>query len=375
MIIAATSSPEGYEVRNEELAAKRALAVKSYIMWKFPYVNRDMIYTFSAGEDWEGLRRGVENDPYVPAQWQVLYLLDSHQSNDAKKAALRKIAGGRTWAYIAQFILPSLRGGVALSLYAKSQSQPTTEPPKEIEERTIVVEKIVRDTVWIERTPEPQTIKPAEPVKPAETAKPVEAVEPAKSVEAEVPAEFVRKSLFAVKTNLLFDIGTALNIEAEVPMGRRWSLAGEWMFPWWLWSREQIAFEGGIGTLELRSYLGRREGRQPLTGWFLGLHGGAGRYDLEWKKRGSQGKLWYGGMSGGYAHTVSKNGNLRMEYSLGLGYMHTAYTDYVPRKDDEGNWLLERRKEATRWWAGPTRAKVSLVWMVGYKSKKEGDAR
>jgi hypothetical protein len=369
MVITATSSPEGYEVRNEELASKRALAVKSYIMWKFPYVNRDMIYTFSAGEDWEGLRREVENDPYVPGQWEVLYLLDSYQSNNAKKTALRKIAGGRAYSYISHFILPSLRGGVALSLYAKTLPQPPAEPEKKIEERTIIVEKIVRDTVWVERTPTPQ------PVTPPQAAQPVETPRPVQSVEVAEPATFVRKPLFAFKTNLLFDIGTAVNIEMEIPLGRRWSLAGEWMFPWWLWSSDQIAFEGGVGTLELRSYLGRRKERQPLTGWFLGLHGGAGRYDIEWTKRGVQGKMWYGGLSAGYAHTVNRSGTLRMEYSLGLGYMKTDYTEYVPVMDNEDNWHLERQKEATRWWGGPTRLKISLVWLLDYKCKTRGGAQ
>ena len=44
---------------------------------------------------------------------------------------------------------------------------------------------------------------------------------------------FVRKPLLAVKSNLLFDLASALNVELEVPMGKRWSVAGEWMFPWW----------------------------------------------------------------------------------------------------------------------------------------------
>ncbi|MFR6633973.1 MAG: hypothetical protein ACLUQ6_02035 [Alistipes onderdonkii] len=35
---------------------------------------------------------------------------------------------------------------------------------------------------------------------------------------------FVRKPLLAVKSNLLFDLASALNVELEVPMmGKRWS--------------------------------------------------------------------------------------------------------------------------------------------------------
>jgi hypothetical protein len=358
IVITAGSSPEGSESLNEQLAARRALAVKSYIMWQFPYVDRDMIYTFSAGEDWDGLRKEIENDPYVPSQWEVLYLLDSHQSRDAKKAALKKIERGRAWAYISQFILPSLRGGAALSLYVKDEPQPVEKPQTETEivvkEKRVIVEKIVTDTVYVDRIVESQPVKPVEPVK------------------SMGPVEIVKKPLFAFKTNLLFDAGTAINFEMEIPMGRRWSIAGEWMFPWWLLNNDQIALQGGVGTLELRSYLGSRDTRRALTGWFLGLHGGWGYYDLEWKNEGYQGQLWYGGVSCGYAHSISKNGNWRMEYSLGLGYMQTPYATYIPKKDGEENWHLMRQKEATRLWLGPTRAKISLVWMLNRKTEKRG---
>ena len=37
----------------------------------------------------------------------------------------------------------------------------------------------------------------------------------------------------ALKTNLLYDAVTALNIEFEVPIGKQWSVAVENLFPWW----------------------------------------------------------------------------------------------------------------------------------------------
>jgi hypothetical protein len=200
-------------------------------------------------------------------------------------------------------------------------------------------------------------------------------VESAQPVEIEEPVERIKKPLFAIKTNLLFDLGTAVNIEAEVPIGRRWSVAGEWIFPWWLSKSSQIAVEVGVATLEVRHWLGKDDTRQPLTGWFVGVHGGWGYYDLEWKDKGRQGELWHAGLSGGYAHTINRSGNLRMEYSLGVGYMNSDYTGYVPQKDSNGDWHLMRRKEAKLDYFGPTRAKVSLVWMLNRNSNKRGGAQ
>jgi hypothetical protein len=348
-------------------------------MWQFPWVNRDIIYTFSTGEDWTGLRREVENDLNVPARNEVLSLLDSKKSTEQKKAGLRQIAGGRTYAYLARYILPGLRGGTTISLCEKpaSELQPVAEPAKEIVvvekptvvekivrdtvytepakevvvvEKVTVIEKIVRDTVYIDRTIGQQPVKIGEPVKFGQ----------------------VKKPLFALKTNLLMNLGTMINIEAEVPIGKRWSVAGEWVFPWWLFEKKQIALQAGLATLEVRNWLGNRNTLKPLTGWFLGAHGGWGYYDLEWKDKGYQGELWYGGLSGGYAHSISKNGNWRLEYSLGLGYMYSDYTKYVPQKDGNGGWHLIRQKVAERNYFGPTRAKVSLMWMLNRSDNKRG---
>jgi hypothetical protein len=283
-----------------------------------------------------------------------LALLDSSRSNDAKKAALKQIAGGSAYTYIEQHILPGLRVGTILFLSdAALESQPVVKPKKEyvVEEMPTVVEKFMTDTVYVDRIIE---LQPVESVKPVER---------------------VKKPLFAFKTNLLFDLGTAINVEAELPIGQRWSVAGEWIFPWWLIESEQKAMQVGIATLELRRWLGQRDTKQPLTGWFLGAHGSWGYYDLEWKDEGFQGELWYSGLSGGYAHTINRSGTLRMEYSLGLGYMHTDYTKYAPQKNSNGNWLLVRQKEAKRDYFGPTRAKVSLVWMLNRISKKKGGAQ
>jgi hypothetical protein len=342
--IIAASSPEGNTSTNDKLAAGRARAVKSYIMWKYPFMNRERIFTFSIGEDWTGLRKMVAEDWNVPYQREVLRVLDSGHSSNAMRSALKRIGGGTVYRYIADNLLPRLRGAAACMIYYKQKPEPTEE--------IVVVEKIVRDTVYIDRIVERQS-----------------------AVESTVPVERVKKPLFALKTNLLMDLGTAINIEAEVPIGRRWSVAGEWLFPWWLIENDQIALQTGVATLEVRSYLGNREGRQPLTGWFLGAHGGWGYYDLEWRDKGYQGELWYTGLSGGYAHTINRSGTLRMEYSLGVGYMNTGYTKYAPQKDGNGDWHLMRRKEANRDYIGPTRAKVSLVWMLNRNSKKKGGAQ
>ena len=103
----------------------------------------------------------------------------------------------------------------------------------------------------------------------------------------------------------------------------------------------------------------------------MGIYGGAGSYDVEWKTKGYQGEFIIPfGLTGGFAHKISKN--WRQEYSLGIGYMTNKYREYIPQKceyDDE--WHLIRQKSGKSTWIGPTRVKVSLVWMINQKYKKQ----
>ena len=341
IVITSGSSPDGNTAANERLAAARSLAMKSYLMWKYPYLDRDIIYTFSIGEDWSGLRDMVVEDPATPYRDEVLRVLDTSIGSDAKRAAIRNIGGGKAHRYIAFHMLPRLRGATAATLHFKEK-----------EVREIVVETHIVDTVVVE--------------KPIEIEKEV--------IVMQAP-ELEPHPLFALKTNLLFDAASAINVELEIPIGKRWSVAGEWVFPWWLYEKEQYAMEVGNGNLEVKYWFGDREGRKQLTGWFAGLYGGGGYYDLERKTRGWQGEFWHAGMGGGYAHTIGRSGNWRLEYTLGFGYMDTAYREYVPEMGEDNEWHLMRRGSGRRTWTGPTRAKVSLVWMINHGQRKKGGGR
>ncbi|MGL5785507.1 MAG: DUF3575 domain-containing protein, partial [Bacteroidales bacterium] len=181
----------------------------------------------------------------------------------------------------------------------------------------------------------------------------------------------------ALKTNLLFDLATALNVELEIPIAKRWSIAGEWIFPWWLWESKQYCFELLSGTMELKYWFPKHKQQlsNNLNGWFVGLYAGGGLYDLEWDKVGYQGEFYIAaGVSAGYAHKI--NPYLSMEYSLGLGYLSTDYRKYRAERDIEDEWHLYRESRGRYSFFGPTKLKVSLVWRpVFYKKIKKGGKR
>lgn len=306
--VTAASPPGGNTDDNERLAMLRAQATKNYLTRRYPHIAPDKIQTFSVGEEWSGLRRLVDEDEQTPRREEVLALLDN-LPDEVKRDSLGALAGGRVWRHIDSRLLPLLRGATAVTLHL---------------ENTLAERRI--DTIGV--------IGSAAAAMAGSGVQRVEilAARPAPPYLApRLPVE--RQPLFAVRTNLLFDAASALNLGVEVPLGSRWSVMAEAMFPWWMTVG---------GNLEARYWIGRKAFRRPLTGWFAGAYIGGGWYDFEWIASGYDGSYFHAGLSGGYAHPVSRNGRMRMEYSLGLGYLRAGGHNFF----------------------GPTRAGVSLVFML-----------
>lgn len=169
--------------------------------------------------------------------------------------------------------------------------------------------------------------------------------------------------MFALKTNLLFDLAMAPNIELELPLGRhnRWSLNAEWLFPWWLIDHDKYCLQILSGGLEGRYWLGNRTTRGALAGHFLGLYAGGGKYDLQWKTDGYQGEFYIAsGISYGYSAPIARR--LNLEFSIGIGLLRTNYEHYHAIDDYQ---TLLWQNDGNYTWFGPTKIKISLVWLLG----------
>jgi hypothetical protein len=331
IVVNAYSSPEGGSLNNSRLAAERAGAVKAYIVQNFPKVNSAKIVVRSHVSDWKDIKNLLENDRSVPNRDEALRILSSNLADAQMSAQLKALGGGATLRYITAHYAKSLRYATGVVFHLEGGTK--------VEHQT--------DTVYVQKVVE----KVVEKVNTIEVCR----------------DEWVKKPLFAVKTNLLFDMATVLNAEIEIPMGKRWSTAWEYHFPWWLLKNKQYAIESLGGNLEIRLWLGNRENRPQLTGWFLGVHGGGGYYDFEWdRKWGYQGEYWMAGLVAGYAHTINKSGSLRFEYELGAGYLQSRYRKYEPKFGLDSEWHLIRQHSGVEKWIGPTRAKISLVWMLNH---------
>ncbi len=212
----------------------------------------------------------------------------------------------------------------------------------------------------------------------AEVELPIE-IEPTVEIEDELftpQSSRDSKALFAIKTNLLFDAVSLINFEIEIPIRDRWSILAEYIFPWWVMENGKAdsrrnRIEMLNGNIEGRYWWGDRAEREILTGWFTGAYVGIGMYDFEYHAKGYQGEAFVSvGLSGGYVHRIERTKSLRMEYSLGVGYLSTDYKHYHAEFCANEQWHAIEQHSGRYSWFGPTRAKVSLVWLINSREER-----
>lgn len=335
--IISSTSVEGPESFNNQLSNDRYISFLKYLKNNNINIWDYSVNIISTGANWNLFENKIKKSNSI-YKTDIIKILDNNETNLIRLEDLKNLSNGKAFSYLEEEIFPKMR---FININIDYDS-------------TIVVPKIA----------ELEGLELVE-VEESFTEHPLETI------------EYIANPLLAVKTNLLFDVMTALNVELEVPIKKHWSIVGEWMFPWWKHDRNKPNIKPSrleilCGTLEGRYWFGNREDRRVLTGWFAGVYGGAGLYDTQWKAKGYQGDFFMVGLSGGYAHKLcKKTKNLSLEYSLGIGYFRSHYSKYEEYYFlDE--WHPNCKNQGRYNWIGPTRAKISLVWLLNYKTKKGG---
>lgn len=345
------ASPEGSTALNKTLSEQRAGWFGRYINERFP--GRDIPVLSSApGIDWEGLILLTESDPGVPFRAEALDILRHTPEwitqggvvTDGRKRRLALLGGGRTWRYMEGRFFPELRSSMLKLCYECVCPEEQADTAATV--RTGQMEAARTDTPVVRRTDTVRLVMPA--------------------------TRGRRPFYMAVKTNLLYDALVIPNLGLEFSLGRGWSVAGNWMYTWFKNDRRHRYHRIYGGDLEVRRQFGTKEGNSPLTGHHAGLYGQILTYDLEWGGKGYLGDRWsYGaGISYGYSAPIGRR--LNLDFTLGVGYLGGEYYEYVPQ---DGLYLWRATKK--RHWFGPTKAEISLVWLIGHGNTngKKGGGR
>lgn len=181
------------------------------------------------------------------------------------------------------------------------------------------------------------------------------------SAKRDVMQEVRKKPWYVgVKTNMLYDALLVPNGGLEIYLGKNWSIDAYWMYAWWKSDRVHNYWRTYGGDVELRKWLGSAARSKPLTGHHIGAYAQIVTYDFELGGRGYLADRWSyaAGVSYGYSLPVAKR--LNIDFSMGLGYMGGEYKEYLPQ---DGHYVWQSTKR--RHWIGPTKAEISLVWLIG----------
>ena len=147
-----------------------------------------------------------------------------------------------------------------------------------------------------------------------------------------------------------------------------WSVLLDYTFPWWVNRANDMAWQILKLDVGARKYFRKKSNKDVLTGFFVGLDLGAGYYDIEPKHKGWQGEFQTAGVEGGYAWTIGKKKNWRMQAFAAVGWMGTHYRYYVGNDTDT---RLMYKYSGRFNWIGPTKVGVSFQYIIHTKKKQE----
>ena len=264
---------------------------------------------------------------------------------DSRKKQLMDLHRGNSWRYMEKHFFPLLRRSLVEVQYVSLLPAAGTEQvPEPDAEQTDTVEM-----------PQPLTPVPASKTE-AEDSRMI-------SEPQQQPPFYM-----AVKTNLLYDALLVPNAGVEFYLGKGFSASGSWMYAWWKKNRRHRYWRIYGGELAIRKYFCRPEGGSPLSGHHLGVYGQILTYDFETGGRGYMGgkpggTLWEkmnytAGLEYGYSLPVARR--LNIDFVIGLGYWGGTYYEYLPM-DNHYVWQATKQRH----WFGPTKAEISLVWLLG----------
>jgi len=373
--IIAQSSPDGGLARNEWLTEHRSKAIMDYMDSAFPEL-KEKISLNTVTESWENLAMYVAQDPNLTEanRNKILNIIDSPTLSVAtKKARLKNNLGrqgklGGIYDYLLKYYYPVIRN---TGIYILHNVEPATAfnmPP--------LVPYVEIDSLIL-----PDTIGPA-PERP----------EPPVVAEPDSTPPERKRPVLAVKTNIPYygffhkDLGWApiYNVEAEwyPTENGRWTILGEYEFPWHTAKDNHECFQILNLQLEARRYFKKASNH---SGHYLSAYAGANLFDIcfdGYAGHGYQGEGIGGGLGYGYVIPLGRKKNPDTRWKLELfvkgGIYITLYDPYDAGNPFSGKYYYEWYDAPTLFmkrnmifrWLGPTGAGVTLSYDLIRKKVK-----
>lgn len=343
LLILSTASPDGGYEFNKRLARNRAASTEKMLLEMFPEFKDAHIKVEYLEEDWDGLLQVLRAHPEFPQREEMLEVINDDKDLQSKEVRLRALKQG--WRYLVNNYIHALRNS---SITLSVRMTATNADDEYVRERP-KIEPLARAS--FDYTPVFEA--------------------PATGIDlTRLPVGVTfRKTVIAARSNLIVP---GLNIGVEIPIGNRWSIGIDYMYPWAVSAKNTWCGEMLGWFLDGKYWFtGKNNTWSPtskLKGHAVGLYAGVGYYDYQKNTNGAQGEYLDLGIDYTYALPVADD-KLRLEFNIGLGYIYTLYRPYYPSSDFEDLIKEPGVKYRTTNFIGPTRAGVSLVYPITVPTK------
>ena len=335
VVIVSQSSPEGVYEHNMRLSQRRAATMRKALTERHPDL-ADRLHVHPDGESWERLRNYVVNDTKMKQSTieQVLRVIDSDVNIGTKKWRMQQLP---IYRYLLQTYYPRIRNSVFCIIYY--------DVPAEV----VQIDEVLNfEADGMEEMLSPVTVIRHVSQKPF---------------------------YMGVKTNTLYDVLMTPNVGVEFYLGNGYTVDADWMYAWWNSDRAAWYWRVYGGDVAVRRWFGQKAEEKPLTGHHAGLYAQALTYDFLWNGKGCMGGEPGGNifdratfaMGAEYGYSLPVARRLNLDFTLGAGYMWGKYYEYKPI---DGCYVWQATKK--RRYIGPTKAEVSLVWLIGRGNANAG---
>lgn len=166
-------------------------------------------------------------------------------------------------------------------------------------------------------------------------------------------------SRVALRTNLLYDAVLIPNLGVQVNTIKNWAIYADIMYAGWDIPTKHYYWDLYGAQIGIKKHFGEKSRERVFSGHHYGIYCQALAYDLELGYIGQQTpSLNIGvGVDYGYSFPITRTLNLCLE--IGIGYIGGKYHEYII-EEDHYTW----RGTIDRNWFGPTKASVSLLWLI-----------
>lgn len=171
----------------------------------------------------------------------------------------------------------------------------------------------------------------------------------------------------ALRSNAVYDLLASPNIGVEIQTdcGIAWQL--DYTGAWWNSYTRNRFWSNYIFQTEARYYLASRLMDTPYFGHHLGAYAQLGTYDFEF---GGEGRLCRDldmtvGIGASYGYSMAVSRSLNVDFTIGIGFLHSRYDIYRPSREGDGYQRTETRQLN---FFGPTKLEVALVWNINAKN-------